>query len=425
MEISDMQETLLPEEAKAISKLGQWMNDLFLSFGVPGSLVEVIKLIVLLSLSIGIVILLLWLANLVIKFVIRKIHKFSNLTILNYAIENKVPYYLGMLAPYTFIRNILPVVFEDFPKMIAPLTKFADSYLVLVIIWSIVTLTKSFFNVLQEKPAFKNKPMRGYIQVISIFLYGFGAVTVFAIFTNQSPGVVLGTLGAASAITMLVFQDSIKGFVGGIQLTANNMVELGDWITMNKYGADGTVMDITLNTVKVQNFDKTITTIPTYAMISDSFQNWKGMVESGGRRTKKCIHIKQGTIRFMKKEELDKFRSKAYLDKLIKEKEEQYSDFDNTWVGENTTPVTNIDLYMAYALNYLKSHPKIAQNLTLLVRQLAPTTEGIPVEIYIFTATTKWADYEGIATDVINHLVAMVSVFDLKVYEILSDTAES
>lgn len=406
------------------SFLAHWLNNILTSLGVPEGLMNVTKLIVLLAFAILIVVILLFIARKLIRFVIKRAYKITKLSILDYMVKNKVPLYIGLLAPYTFVRNIIPIIFADYKSLITPLTKCTDIYLVLLVIWTLVALVRSFFNVLQERPAFVNKPMHSYIQVISIILYGLGIIVIFAIITGQSPTVILAGLGAASAVTMLVFQDSIKGFVGSIQMTANNMVELGDWITMSKYGADGVVQEVTLNTVKVQNFDKTITTIPTYSLISDSFQNWKGMRESGGRRTKKCIFIKQGTIRFMQEDELKKFREIDYLNKVIEEKEEQYASLDRSLIN-NAVPVTNNDLFMAYALHYLKNHKKIAQNLTLLVRQLAPTTEGIPVEIYIFTATTVWAEYEGIATDVINHLVGMVPVFDLKIFEMLSDTAEN
>lgn len=420
----ERQEPVTDTEILFAEKLAQWLNETLLSWGVSENLVNVAKLIILLSFAVVIVVLLLFIARKIIRFIIERAHKLTKLSILKYLIENKVPYYIGLLAPYTFVRNVIPVVFADYKDLINPLIKCADIYLVLLVIWLIVAVVKSFFNLLQERPAFAHKPMKSYVQVISIILYGMGIVVMFAIITGTNPAAIIAGLGAASAVMMLVFQDSIKGFVGSIQMTANNMVELGDWITMNKYGADGTVMEVNLSTVKVQNFDKTITTIPTYALISDSFQNWRGMQKSGGRRTKKCIFIKQGTIRFMQEEELKKFREIDYLREVIEAKEKQYNTFDRTLVN-NAVPVTNNDLFMAYAMHYLRNHKRVAQDMTLLVRQLAPTTEGIPVEIYIFTATTVWAEYEDIATDIINHLIAMVPVFDLKLFEMLSDTAEN
>lgn len=401
--------------------LAEWLNTTLTGWGVSEGFLNVAKLIVLLVFAVIIVGLLLFIAKKAIQFIMKRAHQLTKVSLLDYLVKNKVPYYIALLAPYTFVRNAIPIIFADYSSLIRPLVKCTDIYLVLLIIWLIMAVIRSLFNLLQEKPSFAHKPMKSYEQVIGIILYGLAIIIAFAIITDQKISYILGGLGAASAILMLVFQDSIKGFVGSIQMTANSMVEIGDWITMNKYGADGNVIEVNLNTVKVQNFDKTITTIPTYALISDSFQNWRGMQASGGRRFKKCIFIKQSTIRFMKEEELNEFRKTDYLNKVIKEKEEQYVDFDRFLV-DNALPITNNDLFMAYAMHYLRNHKKVAQNMTLLVRQLAPTNGGIPIEIYVFTATTVWAEYEGIATDIINHLIGMVSVFDLKVYELASDT---
>lgn len=416
-------EQVLNKETTFTERLAEWLNKILTSAGIGETYLTITKLVVLLAFTAVIVGILLFLARIFFKLIIRKIGKATQLSILNYMVLNKVPLYLGLLAPYTFVRTTIPIIFSDYSGLIKSLTKLTDAYLVLLVIWTIVAVAKSFFNALQERPAFETRPMHSYIQVVTIILYGLGAVTVFAIFTEKSFGVLLAGVGAGIAMIMFAFQDTIKGFIGSIQMTTNNMVELGDWITMSKYGADGTVEEVSLTSVKVRNFDKTITTVPTYALISDSFQNWKGMVESGGRRTKKCIHLKQGSIRFMNEEELAKFRKIDYLNKVILEKEAQYNSLDKALIG-NRVPVTNSDLYMAYAMNYLLNHKGIAQDLTLLVRQLAPTEMGIPVEIYMFTSTTKWAEYEGIASDVINHLVAMVPVFELKIFELLSDNSE-
>ncbi len=405
-------------------KLSIWLNSILNSWNISEEYISITKLVILLTCLILLVSIVLYLARSIIRFFIRKASKMTNIPLLEYLIKNKFPLYVALLAPYTLVKTTIPIVFNDYHGMINPMDKCADIYLVLLVIWSIVALVKSFFNVLQEKPAFASKPMHSYIQVISIILYGMGLVIIFTIITDKSALAVLTTLGAASAVTMLVFQDSIKGFVGSIQMTANNMVELGDWITMSKYNADGEVLEVTLNTVKVQNFDKTITTIPTYALISDSFQNWRGMQESGGRRTKKSIFIKQGSIRFMKEEELEKYRTIDYLNKVITEKEEQNKGLEKVLI-RNAVPVTNNDLFMAYAFHYLKTHKNVAQDLTLLVRQLAPSEKGIPVELYFFTDTIVWGEYEAISTEIMNHLIGMVPMFNLKVFEVLSDTTEN
>ncbi len=410
----------LPVTKTYAGVLAKWVRGLLNSMGISEDYVPVARLVILLILLGVAVYVLLYVADNIIRFFIKRAGKISNIKILDYLIQNKLPFYLGLLAPYTLVKNTINIIFIDYPDWISPLHKCVDIYLVLLIIWSVVALVKSFFNVLQERPAFENKPMHSYIQVISIILYGMGFIVVFAILTGKSALTILTTLGAASAIMMLVFQDSIKGFVGSIQMSANNMVELGDWITMPKYNADGNVLEVNLNSVKVQNFDKTITTIPTYALISDSFQNWKGMQEAGGRRTKKSIFIKQGSIRFMKEQELENFRKIACLNEVIEDKLANYSNTDRVLIG-GAVPVTNNDLFMAYAQYYLRNHKHVAQELTLLVRQLAPSEKGIPVELYFFTATTVWAEYEGISTEIMNHLIGMVPVFDLQIFEVLSD----
>lgn len=409
-------------EADSITaSIANWLNSVLSSLGISDNFLAISKLLILLTIACILIAILLFVTKKIIDFFFVRIYKITNIKLLDYMRINKLPYYLGLIVPYTFVRTTIPIILIDFQRLISPAIKMVEIYLVLMIIWAILALAKSFLNVLQERPAFANKPMHSYVQVIAIILYIFGGVFIIAILTGQKLGVVFGALGAASAVMMLIFQDSIKGFVGSVQMSTNNLVEIGDWITMNKYGADGNVEEVTLNSVKVRNFDKTITTIPTYALISDSFQNWKGMQESGGRRFKKCIHIKQSSIRFLSEKEIEKFVKVDYLSKLIEEKKTQYSSMDRSLIN-NALPITNNDLFMAYAMHYLKNHKKIAQDMTLLVRQLAPTTTGIPVEIYVFTATTVWAEYEGIATDIINHLTAIVPIFDLKVYELASDT---
>lgn len=227
-------------------------------------------------------------------------------------------------------------------------------------------------------------------------------------------------MGAASAIMMLLFKDSIMGFVGSIQISTNNMVQLGDWITMNKYGADGNVEEINLTTVKVRNFDKTITTIPTYALISDSFQNWRGMQESGGRRFRRALFIKQSDIRPIREDELDKFKKVDGLAEYIERKQTEYAErskHSDTSISINGHWLTNNDLFIQYAIAYLRNHPRINTNMTLLVRQLAPTSQGLPVELYTFTNTTVWAEYEMILSEIVNHLISAVSYFDLQLFE--------
>lgn len=400
--------------------ISKWMQKVLSGFGIPEQWIEYTKFFVLIALVILVVYILQYLTKYILTFVLNKVHKITKLSFFDYTVKNKLPYYLALVVPYTFVRNTIPVVFYDFPAFITPLIKLADIYMVFMVIWTIMSIIKSLANVLQDKPAFHNKPLQSYIQVIYIIFFICGAVVVYSILTGKSATGFFAAMGAASAVLMLVFQDSIKGFVGSIQVSANNMVQIGDWITMNKYGADGDVQEINLTTVKIRNFDKTITTIPTYALISDSFQNWRGMKESGGRRFKRALNIKHDSIRFLSNEELDKFRKIDGLKEYIERKQKEYAKLNKPSDSEmplNMHLITNNDLFLQYGIYYLKNHPNIDKSLTLLVRQLSPTSQGLPIEIYTFTNTTIWAEYEVILSEIVNHFISVVKFFDLQIYE--------
>jgi miniconductance mechanosensitive channel len=232
----------------------------------------------------------------------------------------------------------------------------------------------------------------------------------------------LSGLGALTAVLLLVFKDTILGFVAGIQLSANKMVAVGDWIEMPKYGADGDVIDVALTTVKVQNFDKTITTIPAYALISDSFKNWRGMFQSGGRRIKRAVHIDMQTVMFCNEEMLARFAKIQYISEYIQRKKEELEKHNAKHQVDNSNLVngrrmTNVGTFRAYVTEYLKNHPKIHRELTFLVRQLAPGESGLPIEIYVFTNDTEWAHYEAIQADIFDHILAVLPEFDLRVFQ--------
>ena len=349
----------------------------------------------------------------VITFVLQKANKFNNINLIKYAIDNHLPRYLAYILPYLFVVIFVPVIFEEFPKFVSVMNKLLGVGVILLIIWILLSIVRTAFNVLQERPAFSNKPMKSYIQVVSIILYGIGGIIAFAILTNQSVGAIVAGLGAASAIMMLVFQDSIKGFVFSIQLTANNMVQLGDWITVAKYGADGEVLEINLTTVKIRNFDNTVSTVPTSSLIADSFQNWQAMSNSGGRRIKRALYIKQGSIKQVSPNKLNTYRSNKYL--------KEYLDKQFEGKKEEDIYITNNDLFMAYAISYLQQNEEVKSDMTCMVRQLAPTPTGLPVEIYCFT-TPVWKEHERIASYVINHLISAVNEFELFMFEPNSDT---
>ncbi|WP_036930267.1 mechanosensitive ion channel family protein [Prevotella sp. 10(H)] len=417
MDINDLQNDY---ESMTLTIAG-WMQKVLTNMGVPQEWIIYVKLVVLLTLVIVTVYILQWLVRTVLTFLFRRAEKITKMSFFGYTVNNKLPHYLALVIPYSFVRGTIPIVFFDFKGAIGPLIKLTDIYLVFMVIWTVMALLRSFGDLLQEKPAFKQKPMKSYFQVIQMILFIFGAVVVYAILTGRSATAFFAAMGAASAVLLLMFKDSIMGFVGSIQITTNDMVRIGDWITMNKYGADGNVEDITLTTVKVRNFDKTITTIPTYALISDSFQNWRGMQQSGGRRFRRALNVKYESIRFLTDEELEKFKKVDGLAEYIKNKQAVYAKLNkassDSELPLNKHAITNCDLFMQYGIYYLRNHPDINPNLTLLVRQLASTTQGLPIELYTFTNTTVWAEYETILAEIMNHLISVIKYFGLVIYE--------
>jgi len=295
-------------------------------------------------------------------------------------------------------------------------------FILLVLTMTFSAFLNSLIDIYRNTSISRQRPIKSYVQVVKIITYVAMGITIFSALLDKSPAVLLGGIGAMTAVIMLVFKDSILGFVAGIQLSANEMLAMGDWIAMPNYGADGTVTDITLTTVKVQNWDKTITTIPAYSLISDSFKNWRGMEESGGRRIKRALNIDLSSIRFIDREELDRYKRFQLLSDYIVEKEGELS----TWNSENgideSVPVngrrlTNIGSFRAYVVAYLKSHPLIHDQMTFLVRQLTPTPQGLPLEIYVFSRDQEWANYEAIQADIFDHILAVVPEFGLRVYQ--------
>jgi miniconductance mechanosensitive channel len=268
----------------------------------------------------------------------------------------------------------------------------------------------------------KSKPIKGYLQVFKIVLFIIGGIFVVSMLIGRSPVYLLGGLGAFSAVLLLIFRDPILGLVGGIQMSVNDMVRPGDWIVMEKSGADGMVTDISLTTVKVQNWDKTITTIPTYSLVSESFVNWRGMEESGGRRIKRSINIDMNSVKFASPEQLEKLKKIHLVTQYLNDKEKELALYNETnkiddEVLVNGRRQTNLGVFRAYISAYLKSNPNISQEMTFLVRQLQPGASGIPIEIYVFSKVQAWALYEGIQSDIFDHLLATVPEFGLQVFQ--------
>ncbi len=296
----------------------------------------------------------------------------------------------------------LPMVLTHLPNVLNALQHVCMIYLVIASLILLKVFLDSLYEISNRHERFKNRPLKGIYQMIFLLALGVGIVIIIGILIDKDPTTILTGLGASAAILMLVFKDSILGLVAGIQLSANEMLSPGDWITIPKSGVDGNVLEVSLTTIKVQNFDNTIITIPPYALVSDSFQNWRGMQESGGRRIKRAIYIDLNTVHFNTKEELKAYQEKGLLRQEDLEGQEQ---------------MVNVEAYRAYLKHYLRNHPKISQNMTLLVRELSPTPEGMPLEIYCFTNTTNWGAYEDIQCEIIGHITAILPEFGLRIYQ--------
>jgi len=298
----------------------------------------------------------------------------------------------------------------------------AMGYMVLMLTLALTALLSAANAIYSALPVAKDRPLKGFVQLVQIVVWIFGGVMIIAAVLDRSPLLLLSGFGAMTAILLLVFKDTILSLVASVQLTAQDMVRVGDWIEMPQFGADGDVVDVQLHTVKVQNWDKTITTIPTHRLITDSFKNWRGMSQTGARRIKRSIHIDVSTIRIQTEDEVDHFTRFALLKDYISNKERELADYNKGLAIEvdaevNRRRLTNIGTFRAYALNYLKNHPRINKDLTLIVRQLDPGPEGLPLEIYCFTNTTAWAVYEDIQSDIFDHLLAIVPEFGLRLYQ--------
>lgn len=337
--------------------------------------------------------------------------------------DQKVMIHLSRMVAPVIIYLFVPVAFaETGSSTLEFIQRICLIYILVAFLSFINSFLKAVYAVYSEKERLRDRPLKGMLQTVQVILWFIGAIVIVSILINRSPVSLLAGLGASAAILMLVFKDSIMGFVSGVQLSANDMLKVGDWIAMPKYGADGTVIEVTLNTVKVRNWDNTITTIPPYLLVSDSFQNWRGMQESGGRRVKRSINIDMTSVKFCTPEMLDKYRKirllKDYIEKtehIIQEYNEEHG-IDNS-ILVNGRRQTNLGVFRAYLTAYLKSLPEVNPKLTCMVRQLQPTDHGLPMELYFFSSIKDWVPYEGVQADVFDHVLAIIPEFDLQVFQ--------
>ena len=332
---------------------------------------------------------------------VRKITAKTKATWDDYLFNDDMLHSFSRMIPPIIFYLLLPFVFDGYPHVLAILLKACLIYLIVVTLMLIRSFLKSIYEISSEHEALRYRPLKGIYQMVLLLAIAVGIILIISILIDQNAATILAGLGASAAVLMLIFKDSILGLVAGVQLSANDMLRPGDWVTMAKYGADGYVLEVSLTTVKVQNFDKTITTIPPYALVSDSFQNWRGMWENGSRRIKRSLYIDMTTVRFCTGEEVRNYVEKGWIEAPEKG-------------GE---PMVNLQAYRMYLLAYLQKNPKVNHDMMIMVRQLQPTPEGLPLEVYCFADTIEWLKYEAIQNDLFNHFIAVLPRFGLRVYQ--------
>ena len=379
------------------NELMMWLQQLGVA---EGSLLVVQRIVVIIG-----ILLIAYLLDMICRKVVmpgvRKVTAKTQSTWDDYLLSDEVMTNVCHLIPPIVVYVLIPFAFPYEPNFLSLVLKICTIYITVVVMKLICAFLNSLYTISSEHEKLKNHSMKGFYQMLKLIVVCIGVIIIISELISKDPIAILTGLGAGTAILMLVFQDTIKGLVAGIQLTANDMVRPGDWITMPKYGADGDVMEVSLTTVKVRNWDKTITTVPPYALVNDSFQNWRGMFDIGGRRVKRSIHIDMNTVRFCTEEELAHFKQQPWME-----------GFEETGKEE-----VNLYLFRHYLDYYLRHHPKVNQDMIMLVRQLQPTEHGMPIELYFFSANTAWVKYEALQAEVFDHVLAVVHRFGLKVFQ--------
>ena len=383
--------------------LGSWMNEILINWGVDPKLANMFDETIIAVLMIGVSIGLDYLCQAIFvggmkHYTNRAPHQWNTLLM-----KRRVVHHLIHILPGILVYFLLPLAFVRGKEILDFSQKICAVYIIAAILFTINGLLLVMLDVYNARDKQKNRPMKGFVQVLQVLLFFIGGIVIIAVLVNKSPMTLFAGLGASAAVLMLVFKDSILGFVAGVQLSANDMLRIGDWIQLPNGVANGTVEEITLNTVKIRNWDETISTVPPYTLVNNSFQNWRGMQESGGRRVNKNIYLDMTTLKFCTPEDLDAIRKNVPL----------MADYQP---AEGEVP-TNSQLYRIYIERYLRSLPVVNQDLDLIISQKEATMYGVPIQVYFFSRNKVWKEYERIQSDIFDHLLAMVPKFDLKVYQ--------
>ena len=383
--------------------LGSWMNESLIDWGVDPKLANMFDETIIAVLMIGVSIGLDYLCQAIFvggmkHYTKRAPHQWNTLLM-----KRRVVHHLIHILPGVLVYFLLPLAFVRGKEILDFSQKICAVYIIAAILFTINGLLLVMLDVYNARDKQKNRPMKGFVQVLQVLLFFIGGIVIIAVLVNKSPMTLFAGLGASAAVLMLVFKDSILGFVAGVQLSANDMLRIGDWIQLPNGVANGTVEEITLNTVKIRNWDETISTVPPYTLVNNSFQNWRGMQESGGRRVNKNIYLDMTTLKFCTPEDLDAIRKNVPL----------MADYQP---AEGEVP-TNSQLYRIYIERYLRSLPVVNQDMDLIISQKEPTTYGVPIQVYFFSRNKVWREYERIQSDIFDHLLAIVGKFDLKLYQ--------
>jgi small-conductance mechanosensitive channel len=383
--------------------LGSWMNEILIDWGVDPKLANMFDETIIAVLMIGVSIGLDYLCQAIFvggmkHYTKRAPHQWNTLLM-----KRRVVHHLIHILPGILVYFLLPLAFVRGKEILDFSQKICAVYIIAAILFTINGLLLVMLDVYNARDKQKNRPMKGFVQVLQVLLFFIGGIVIIAVLVNKSPMTLFAGLGASAAVLMLVFKDSILGFVAGVQLSANDMLRIGDWIQLPNGVANGTVEEITLNTVKIRNWDETISTVPPYTLVNNSFQNWRGMQESGGRRVNKNIYLDMTTLKFCTPEDLDAIRKNVPL----------MADYQP---AEEEVP-TNSQLYRIYIERYLRSLPVVNQDMDLIISQKEPTTYGVPIQVYFFSRNKVWREYERIQSDIFDHLLAIVGKFDLKLYQ--------
>ncbi len=368
------------------------------------------------------VILIWWLTKKILHYVIPRLTAKTKTVWDDIIFNDRILHLLSTLIPVILFDQLLPILFKDSTSFLPIVLAGTDVLIIMDSVWILVSIFNSVNEILSQDERHKDKPIGSLTQLAKILTFSVGAILIISTMIGRSPLFLLSGLGAMAAILLLVFKDSILGFVASIQLSANNMVQVGDWVTVPNYGADGDVLEINLTTIKVQNFDLTITTIPTYAFISDSFTNWRGMSNSNGRRIKRAIYLKIDSIGFCDDDMLERLGKIALVTDYIQDRKEEIKAYNDSHKVDKSTLVngrnmTNVGVFKAYIEAYLKANPNINDEMMVMVRQLPPSEKGLPLEIYAFSKDKNWKAYENIMSDIFDHVLSAVPYFDLVVFE--------